>query len=190
LWHGRDVKIVDRTTLSMPRHAGKPSGLSAIQEPKAGLVFRCASARRFLAGGGHRPDSALGRYRGKETGETALFRALHDNLCEGDIVLADRYFCSFFEIALLQQRGVDVVLRLHQRRSADFRRGQRLGPNDHVVVWDKPSRPQWMDEATYRQLPDTLTLREMRFPSDTARLPHRYHRGRDHAPRPGRSQAS
>ncbi len=165
LWHGRDVKIVDGSTVSMP---DTPENQAAYPQPKSqkpGLGFPLARLLVvFSLAVGTALDAALGRYQGKETGETALFRSLHDNLCERDIVLADRYFCSYFEIALLQRRGVDVVLRLHQRRMADFRRGQRLGRNDHLVVWDKPPRPQWMDEATYRQLPDTLTLREMRFP--------------------------
>src|SRR5438067_345612 len=70
-------------------------------------------------------DAALGRFQGKQTGETALFRTLHDHLGAGDVLLADRYYCSYWEIASAQQRGADVVFRLHQRRRADFRRGLR-----------------------------------------------------------------
>jgi len=164
LWHGRDVKIVDGSTVSMPDTPENQAAYPQSKSQKPGLGFPLARLLVvFSLAVGTALDAAIGRYQGKETGETALFRSLHDNLCQGDIVLADRYFCSFFEIALLQQRGVDVVLRLHQRRRVDFRRGQRLGRNDHLVVWRKPQRPDWMDEATYRQLPDTLTLREMRF---------------------------
>ncbi len=164
LWHGRDVKIVDGSTVSMPDTPENQAAYPQSKSQKPGLGFPLARLLVvFSLAVGTVLDAAIGRYQGKETGETALFRSLHDNLCQGDIVLADRYFCSYFEIALLRQRGVDVVLRLHQRRTADFRRGQRLGRNDHLVVWHKPPRPPWMDEATYRQLPDTLTLREMRF---------------------------
>src|SRR5207302_9549332 len=47
--------------------------------------------------------------------------------------------------------------------ASDFRRGTRLGRDDHVVVWPKPDqRPDWMDEQTYRALPDELTVREVR----------------------------
>jgi hypothetical protein len=53
--------------------------------------------------------------------------------------------------------------RLPIRRTADFRRGQRLGPDDHLILWTKPPRPDWMDEQTYATIPDTLTLREMRY---------------------------
>jgi hypothetical protein len=67
-------------------------------------------------------DAALGPFAGERTGVPAPFRALHERVDVGDVVLADRYYCSYFAIALLQQRGVDVVMRLHQRRPVDFRR--------------------------------------------------------------------
>jgi putative transposase len=106
---------------------------------------------------------AYGPYEGKETGETALFRTLLAQIPEGSIILADRYYCSYFLIALLQQSGVDVVFRIHQRRTYDFTRGRQLGPDDHVVTWHKPERPEWMAAEVYAALPATLTIREMRI---------------------------
>ena len=32
-----------------------------------------------------------------------------------------------------------------------------------MVIWTKPERPDWMDEATYDQMPDQLEVRELRF---------------------------
>ena len=61
----------------------------------------------------------------------------------------DRYFCSYWQMAMLRERGADGCARMHQRRKYDFRRGQRLGAGDHVVEWCKPARPRWMDEETY-----------------------------------------
>jgi len=52
-------------------------------------------------------------YQGKQTNETALFHTLHANPGPGDILLANRYFSSYWEIALAQQGGADVVCRLH-----------------------------------------------------------------------------
>jgi hypothetical protein len=108
-------------------------------------------------------DCAVGPYQGKETGELALFRSLLGNIHAGDVLLADRYFCSYFMVALALQRGAQVVFRMHQARDVDFRRGQRWGPGDHEVVWRKPARPEWMDEATYAQMPDQLVVRECRM---------------------------
>jgi len=76
--------------------------------------------------------------------------------------LADRYYCSYWLVALAKARGVDVVFRMHQLRDYDFSRGQQLGTDDHVVLWQRPTRPEWMDEATYATIPATLTVRELR----------------------------
>lgn len=106
---------------------------------------------------------AFGQYRGKQTGENSLFRTLHASLETGDVVLADRYFSGWFDIALLQQRGVDVVIRKHQLRATDFRKGKKLGWHDHLVCWKKPTLcSEWMTREQYHSLPDTLTLREVR----------------------------
>jgi len=104
---------------------------------------------------------AYGPYAGKETGETALFRQLLEQLQRGDIVLADRYYCSYFLAALLLSHGIDVVARLHQQRKYDFRRGQHLGEGDHIVVWYRPARPEWMSEELYALVPETIRMREV-----------------------------
>ncbi|MBI1913454.1 MAG: transposase [Planctomycetes bacterium] len=100
-----------------------------------------------------------GPCQGKETGETALLRELLDQLRRGDVLVADRYYCSYFLILLLQQRGVEVVFHLHQRRKHAFGNGQALGAEDEIVVWEKPKCPDWMDEATSAALPATLEVR-------------------------------
>ena len=62
----------------------------------------------------------------------------------------------------LWQGGVDVLIRQHQRRQTDFRRGRRLGKRDHMVTWIRPQRPSWMDQATYATLPESIIMREVR----------------------------
>jgi hypothetical protein len=64
-------------------------------------------------------------------------------------------------ICLLLAMGVDVVTQLHQCRTADFSRGERLGTDDHLVEWRRPAKPDWMDAGTYEQIPETLTVREV-----------------------------
>jgi IS4 transposase len=81
----------------------------------------------------------------------------------GDVLLADRYDSGWFDLAWWQQRGVEVVTRLPQRRRCDRRRGRRLGRNDPVVVGAQPPRPDWMDEATSHCLPEQWELREVRI---------------------------
>ena len=163
-WKGRDVKIVDGTTLSL---ADTPANQAAYPQPpheRPGLGFPLMRlVVVFSLAVGTVLDAAVGPFAGKRTGEPALFRRLHGCLRRGDVVLADRYYCSYFEIALLRQRGVDVVMRLHQRRPVDFRRGRRLGREGHVITWVKPKRPEWLGEVTYAQLPQTLSLRQVRL---------------------------
>jgi hypothetical protein len=163
LWNGRRVSLVDGTTASMPDTPENQQAYPQSRSQGVGLGFPLARivALISLATGVAR-DLAPGPYQGKETGETALFRALWDRLQAGEIVLGDRVFGSFFGIAGLTRRGVDGLFRMHQRRKFDFRRGRRVGVRDHVVVWTKPARPGWMDEDTYAQMPDELEVRELR----------------------------
>ena len=105
---------------------------------------------------------AIGPCEGKKTGETAMLWGLMDKLCPGDVVIADRYFAGYFGIARLSQQGVDILIRQHQRRHTDFRRGRRLGKRDHVVTWARPQRPSWMYQATYATMPESMVVRELR----------------------------
>src|SRR5262249_23079092 len=106
--------------------------------------------------------AAVGRIKGQQSSEPMLFHCLYASLERGDVVLADRFYCSYWEVALLQGQGIDIVMRLHQRRQVDFREGRRVGREDHVVSWSKPKRPAWMDEATYVGLPATMNIRVLR----------------------------
>jgi hypothetical protein len=163
LWKGRRVTLVDGTTSSMPDTPENQKEYPQSESQGIGLGFPIVRmvALISLATGVAR-DLAMGPYQGKETGETALFRALMGGLRAGEIVLGDRLYGSFFGIAELSQRDVDGLFRMHQRRKYDFRKGRRLGVEDHVVTWTKPERPDWMDEATYEQIPNELNVRELR----------------------------
>jgi hypothetical protein len=164
LLQGRRIKVVDGSTCSMPdtpeNQAQYPQPRT--QQPGLGfpilrfVVVLCLRCGAVL-------EAALGPYRGKETGEMALLRTLLDQFQAGDVVLGDRYFCSYWQIVLFQQRGVDVLFRMHQRRKVDFRTGQRLGPEDHVVRWKKPAqKPSWMTPEQYDAFPAELSVRELR----------------------------
>jgi hypothetical protein len=92
-----------------------------------------------------------------------LLRGLAAAFASGDILLADRGFSGYFDMAYWQQRGVDVVVRLHGSRRCDLRRGRRLGPDDRIVVYRKPAhRPVWLEAASYVAMPTQLELREIR----------------------------
>jgi hypothetical protein len=64
---------------------------------------------------------------------------------------------------LVGERGVEMVSRLNKaHRRADFRRGKRLGPDDHLVRWAKPTSIRSLDREAYRALPQFVTVREAR----------------------------
>jgi putative transposase len=164
LWKGRHAKLVDGFTFTMPDTPANQEEYPQQSSQKKGLGFPIARACVILSlATACAMDLAVGPYAGKETGETALLRSLLDSLQAGDVVVADRFYCSFMMIALLLGRGVDVCARLHQRRQADFRRGKRLGKHDHLIEWTRPAKPPWMDDATYALIPEKLVLREVRF---------------------------
>ena len=163
-WKGHRTFLVDGTTFSMPDTSENQAEYPQPSSQAEGLGFPIVRAVALLSLATAMVHGlALGPYSGKQTGETALLRQLFPLLKGGDVVVADRYYAGWFTIALLQELGVEIVTRLHQLRTADFRRGQRLGADDHLVEWPKPPRPEWLDQETYDRLPGTLKMREMQF---------------------------
>jgi len=163
LWRGRDVKLVDGTTVSMPDTQKNQEAFPQPRGQKPGLGFPLARLVGIVSlSCGAVLEWASGPCEGKNSGETALLWRLMDKLAAGDVVVADRAFAGYFGIARLRQQGVDVIIRQHQRRHTDFRRGRRLGKRDHLVSWVRPQRPVWMDAATYASMPESIVMREVR----------------------------
>jgi hypothetical protein len=109
---------------------------------------------------------------------------LHPRLRPGDVVVADRGFCSYAHLALLLQANLNAVLRIHQCVIVDFhphrvckqdlpkgnsgmptsRWVQRLGHCDQLVMWQKPkSRPKWMSAEEFEKLPGEILVREIKI---------------------------
>ncbi len=162
LWKGRRVHVYDGSTVSMP---DTPENQRAYPQPdtqKPGLGFPLARiAAVFSLACGAVLDLGICRYAGKGQSELGMLRTLWDIFLPGDVMLADRLMCSWTELVMLKQRGVDSVCCLNSNRTADFRRGKRLGKRDHIVQWPKPRKPRSIDRETYNSLPDFLTVREM-----------------------------
>ena len=160
---GRPVKLLDGSTVIMPDTEANQAEYPQSRSQKPGLGFPIARILLIISlAVGTVLEAAMGPYQGKQSSELGLFRQISGQLQPGDIALADRFFCNYWVIADSQRRGVDVVFRLHQTRKADFRRGRRLGPDDHIVTWPKSQRPDWMSPAEYAAMPKELRLREIR----------------------------
>lgn len=161
---GRKVKVVDGTTVSMPDTAANTKAFDKPRNQRGAGPFPVARVLvLFALATGAALEAAIGPCRGKKTGELSLFRSLHHTLEPGDLVLGDRLFCTFCDIARLHARGVDCVFRLSSSRWPDFRRGRRLGRGDHIVTWSKPKKcPEGVSAAEFAELPDELPVREVR----------------------------
>jgi hypothetical protein len=165
LWYGRRVKVADGSGLSMPdtpaNQAVYPQ--SSRQKPGCGFPVMRIVALFSLATGVilGLAKAALG------VGERTLFRRLWDLLEPGDVVLADRGFCSYADFYCLAQRGVDSVMRNHARRSVGVSVLRRFSKGHRLVQWHKTGRcPKWLDPDQWQAMPDRLTVREIRFSVD------------------------
>jgi hypothetical protein len=164
-WRGRHVKVLDGTVCTAadtaenqriyPQRDNLPGGVGF---PLVRLVvlFGLASAACL--------DAVFGAYSGKGAGETTLARLLLPRLSAGDVLLGDRIFASYWLIAQALARGADVVFRLHAHRKRDgnshsSRLERALGQDDNLVVWRKPKRPEWLDQASYEAMPAELQVR-------------------------------
>ena len=161
-WRGHRVRLVDGTTLRM---ADTASNQAAFPQPKSqqpGLGFPiCRLVGLVCLGSGALIDAAIGRYQGKGADENTLLRSILHSLEPGDVLLGDALYATYFLLATLQARGIDGLFEQHGSRRVDFRRGQRLGPRDHLVVLTKPQRPQWMNAEEYERTPAELKVREI-----------------------------
>lgn len=149
LWQRRRVYLDDGSSVSMP---DTPKNQAAYPQPvvqKPGLGFPLARiAAVFSLACGAVLDLGICRYAGKGQSALGMLRSLWGLFVPGDVLRADRLMCAWTEMVMLKQRGVDCVCRLTSHRHADCRRGQRLGPGDHIVRWRKPAKPRSIDRAT------------------------------------------
>jgi hypothetical protein len=101
----------------------------------------------------------LGPYAGKQTGETALLWKMLDQLEQGDTLVADCFYCSYWLIAACNIKGVNIVMKNHDKRDDDPLGARRINKHERFVVWLKPKRPEWMSEEEYAALPDQIEIR-------------------------------
>lgn len=160
LWHGHHAKLVDGFTFLMPDTPANQSVFPQARTQAPGVGYPIARACVVLSLSTAAVHGlAIGPYRGKETGETALCRRLLDCFEPGDVAVFDRYMSSYLMIAQFQQRGVGVCTRLHQRRHFDRRKARRLGKGDYLTTWTRPAKPDWMSHEAYQQIPRQMTVR-------------------------------
>jgi len=185
-WNGRRVVLVDGSTFSMPdtpelqTHFGHPPGQKdGCSFPVAGLLVMVHWTTGLIV------DLCTMPWRDHEQSKIG---DLHGCLQAGDVLVADRGFCSYGHIVRLVLQGVDVVFRIHQRQIVDFTPGRvhavgkkqsqrglprsrwvrAVGQMDQIVVWTKPQNcPAYLAREQWDALPAEVTVRELRYQVDT-----------------------
>ena len=154
----RNVKVVDGTSVQLPdtdaNQAAYPQPPG--QKPGCGQPHLKICALMGL-GTGAIIDCEAGAY---EVHERTLFRKLWRSLDEGDIVLGDRGFGSYAEVAVLLEKKVDFVFRQRQDclKTKEIR---EIGKNEWMVKWKRPLKiGDWIARC---ELPDQIEVRAIRF---------------------------
>lgn len=164
LFHERIVEMVDGWTVTMAGSEENQKAYPQMTSQKPGCGFPIARmVGVFSLATGAINHMAMAPYKGKQTGETSLLRIILGCISPGRILLADRYYASFWLLAAGEMRGVDLFARVHHLRKVDFRRGLKQGYLDQLVVYRKPQRAKWMSEAEYATFPDMIFVRHLKY---------------------------
>jgi hypothetical protein len=155
-WNGRRLFLIDGTAFSMPDTPELQEAFGQHPAQKPGCGFPIAHLLiQFDADTGVALRTIASTWR---THDLAHAARTHDALKPGDVLVGDRAFGSFAHMALLRQRGLHGVFRVHQRRLTDTDRR----PKDRLVFYPKPTKPPaWMTYADYARLPDRIAVREV-----------------------------
>lgn len=155
LLNGRRVLLADATSFSMPDTAALRERFGYPPGQREGCGFPVGKLLGVIDAASGCVLTALGCPL--FTHEAREMLTLHSLLKKGDVLVADRGFCSYVQIALLLRHGVDAVMRLHQRRPVQWAK-------DHIETWTRPlQRPAWMSQALWLSLPEQLSVRIVRY---------------------------
>ncbi len=163
LWNGRRVIVVDGTGVSMSDTEENQQLWPQMANQKPGCGFpqaRICACFCLQTGGllsyriGHRKNHEL-----------PLLRQQWDSFETGDIFLGDKGYCSYYDIWMLQQKGVDSVITLARRTPVDAASAlKKLGDDDLLISWPKPAWNKNLsyDKTAWEALPEKLVLRQLK----------------------------
>jgi len=62
---------------------------------------------------------------------------MQDGFNTGDLILGDAYYPTYYFLADMQAKGVDVLMEQYgsRRKKADFKKGKVLGKPDHIITF-------------------------------------------------------
>jgi hypothetical protein len=164
LWHGRQVRIVDGTGISMPDTPENQAHWPQSKNQRPG----CGFPSMKLVGLFCMLSGALIKvtYSDRRSHESRLFQELWSALNKNDLLVADRGFCSFATIATLLARGVDSLMRLPEKkiRLAIGAQLPKASNFDKVITWNRPAKcPSTINPSQFELLPETISVRIVRY---------------------------
>lgn len=163
LMNNRRVIVVDGTGVSMPDTLENQEVWPQSATQKLGCGFPMARiCACFSLKSGALLSYALGN---KKNHEIPLFRRQWNTFKRGDIILGDKVFCSYFDIAKLKGQGVDSVVTFARRapvRAASSLK--KLGPDDLLITWERPvyNKNLSYSKDEWAKLPEELPLRQIK----------------------------
>ena len=183
LWHGHRTFLIDGTSCSMPDTPELQNAFGQSGRQLSGCGFPVAHLlTMFDARSGLLVKQLVAPLR---THDMSLVAFLHPELEPEDVIVGDTAFASYAHLALLLQRKLHGVFRVHQRQLVSFRQDRKLtgkvprgtvattsnarlirklGKYDQLVEYT-PSGicPQWMTQEAYHALTDKMIVRELRY---------------------------
>lgn len=161
---GRPLIAVDGTTFSMPDTEANQKEWPQSAEQAEGIGFPLMKmVGAFSVDTGALLDREIGN---KHDHELPLFRQLKESFQKGDIIAADRAFCSYCDLAELKKSGVDMIVRKHQaRKEIPGSEAVRIVTDqDRWVTWRKPQKqPEHLSDESWEQLPKTMRVRQITY---------------------------
>ena len=162
LWCGRHVKVIDGSTVSMPDTVENQSAYPQPSNQKPGCGFPIAKIGvLFSLATGAAVALCIDVLN---THDLKLARQLYQFLNPLDILVGDRAFCAYADIAAIKNLDCDAVFRKHQSRTTSMRKGKIIGDCDKLITWNKPNKcPKGLSKNEFEALPQTITLREIYY---------------------------
>jgi hypothetical protein len=165
-WRGFTLKAIDGSSSKLadteenqeafPQPSGQKPGCGFPVMGFAGLLNLGHGGWEAIATGPHTAH------------DLTLAAELTPYLSEGDLLLADRAYCSYAFIAAVRARGAHCVMRLHQRRDSalDWRKGRKLSAYERLVTWRRPYFSTVKKHTTreeWEALPESMEVRLIRL---------------------------
>jgi len=162
LWCGHVVKAIDGSSVQLP---DTPDNQLKYPQPpgqKAGCGFPVMQLSALI-------DLRHGGWQHVTTSpqsvhDHGLVGRMLPHLQRGEVLTADRAYSSYEMMARMSQKGCWLVSRLHQARKVDWRKGRRIGLDQRIVRWARPSQPagSGLSQEEWTGLPKELDARLIR----------------------------